>query len=143
MEATEIKKQRLAKTLKSFFVAHQEEGVSLFNNRMPPKQAKVMDSIIKQAAALSANKPDDNLEAYVERLREALRPFAALAEHYPAVKKYGNRPTSGILFEISSGDKTAGYTVEDLHAAAEVFKEAPPLQATQMKKSGPARPKVR
>lgn len=97
----------------------------------------------KKAASLSTNKPDDNMEAYVERLREALRPFAALAEHYPAVKKYGNRPTSGILFEISSGDKTAGYTVEDLHAAAEVFKEAPPLQTAQMKNSGPAHPKVR
>jgi len=59
--------------------------------------------------------------AEIERLRAALRPFAALAEHYPTERKYGNRPTSGMLFEVSSSNKTAGYTVEDLHAAAAAF----------------------
>jgi hypothetical protein len=55
-------------------------------------------------------------------LLEALRPFAALAFHYPIERTYGYRPTSGMLHEISSADRTDGYTVEDLHRAAAIAK---------------------
>lgn len=60
----------------------------------------------------------------IAQLRAALQPFAALAEHYPTDKAYGNRPTSGVLFEVSSSNKTAAYTVEDLHAAAKALESS-------------------
>lgn len=68
--------------------------------------------------------PNAALTEAAERMRElanALRPFAEMAEHYPKIKKYGTRPTSGELFEIASSGKSARYTVEDLHRAADLL----------------------
>jgi len=61
----------------------------------------------------------DDLRADNARLREALEPFAAMAAHFPTVRTYGNRPTSGAIYSVvgdASGEPTE-ITVEHLHAA--------------------------
>ena len=55
MQNRTAKEQRLVKTMAAFFKARKEEKCCLLNGRMPTKQAKVLQSIIKQAAALQAN----------------------------------------------------------------------------------------
>lgn len=59
-----------------------------------------------------------------DRAVDALRPFAALAAHFPTVRKYGNRPTTGDIFSCDSGkESVASITVEDLHKAANLIAE--------------------
>lgn len=58
----------------------------------------------------------------IERLRDALRPFASLAPHYPQKRFYGNRPTTGTLHQVSSAGLPDGeITIEDIHRAAELI----------------------
>lgn len=58
-------------------------------------------------------------EARAERYRAALKPFSDFAKHYPTTRRYGGRPSTGTVFEVSStGLPDASLTVEDLHRAA-------------------------
>jgi hypothetical protein len=59
-------------------------------------------------------------------LREALKPFAAFAPHYPLERKYGNRPNTGEWCNVESGGiGRAQIDVEDFHRAAELLKAQP------------------
>lgn len=69
----------------------------------------------------------------LERLRrceEALRPFAAMAPHFPMNGRgYGNRPKSGTIYSVSSVPlPDAEITVEHLHAAAALTPMTKPEQ---------------
>ena len=60
----------------------------------------------------------------VELLKEALRPFAAYADHYPTEKKYGNRPTTGEWHSVASGELgMVQIDVEDFHRAKAAIEE--------------------
>lgn len=64
------------------------------------------------------------LKNEVELLKEALRPFAAYADHYPMKRTYGNRPATGEWHCVESGGlERAQIDVEDFHRAAEAIKE--------------------
>lgn len=66
----------------------------------------------------------DELQDENDRLRAALKPFALLSDHYPTQGGYGNRPSSGMLWAVSSGGKAdASVTVEDLHTAKRVLEQ--------------------
>lgn len=70
-------------------------------------------------ARVSAVDRAAQLESENGRLREALEPFAAMADHYPISRKYGNRPSAGPIFQTASHDVgEAEITVEHLHAAS-------------------------
>lgn len=59
-------------------------------------------------------------------LREALKPFAAYAAHYPLKRTFGNRPNTGEWYNVESGGiGRAQIDVEDFHRAAELLKEKP------------------
>ena len=71
------------------------------------------------------------LQASHDRLLEALKPLADLAPHYPQGKTYGNRPTAGIVYAVSShGRDDAEITVENFHAAQEAIAAAQPFTET-------------
>ena len=53
-----------------------------------------------------------------DALVAALEPLAALAQHYPQARKYGNRPATGSMFQVSThGMPDAELTVEHFHNA--------------------------
>ena len=55
-------------------------------------------------------------------LKEALKPFAAYADHYPKDRKYGNRPGTGEWHSVESGGLVrAQIDVEDFHRAADAL----------------------
>lgn len=59
------------------------------------------------------------LAEHRDELLAALAPFAAFAGHLPAKRKFGNRPTSGVVYSMAShGIPDAEFTVEQVHAAA-------------------------
>jgi hypothetical protein len=64
----------------------------------------------------------------VEVLLEALRPFAAFADHYPIDAKYGNRPTSGAVFSVASKNEEVEITVEDFHRAKAALSSYKPTE---------------
>lgn len=57
MKGQAAKEQRLIKTMAAFFKARAEERYSFVNGKLPPKQARLMASIIKQATALGKETP--------------------------------------------------------------------------------------
>lgn len=68
----------------------------------------------------------DALKAENAALREALKPFAAYAAHYPLKRTFGNRPNTGEWHNVESGGiGRAQIDVEDFHRAAELLKEKP------------------
>lgn len=55
----------------------------------------------------------------------ALEPFAGLAAHYPLEGGYGNRPRTGVVYQVSShGKPDAEITVEALHTARTALAQA-------------------
>ncbi|RWK39268.1 hypothetical protein [Mesorhizobium sp.] len=61
-------------------------------------------------------------EKRIAELEDAIRPFAALALHYPTSRKYGNRPTTGSILHVCSGGiPDAEITVEAIHKAAQLL----------------------
>lgn len=56
-------------------------------------------------------------QATIDRLTEALRPLANMADHFPTQRKFGNRPTSGNIYECDDSAGCHGITVEDCHTA--------------------------
>lgn len=59
-----------------------------------------------------------SLRAEIARLREALAPFAAIADHFPLVQIHGGRPYTGTIYAWHSSDiPDAEMTVEHVHAA--------------------------
>lgn len=65
----------------------------------------------------------EKAEAELAEARKALEPFARYARHYPTDRRYGNRPTSGALFSVASGELGEDeITVEDVHRAAAITK---------------------
>ncbi len=67
------------------------------------------------------------LQAENVRLKEALKPFAAYAEHYPKDRKYGNRPGTGEWHSVESGGLVrAQIDVEDFHRAADALQKEKP-----------------
>ena len=65
--------------------------------------------------------------AEIERLREALKPFADFAEHYPKDRSRGNRASSGDTFYAvcSGGLPDAAIMVDDFHAALAALERKP------------------
>ena len=58
------------------------------------------------------------VRAQLRIAEKALEPFAGFADHFPTTKRYGNRPTSGEFYQVSShGKHDASLTVEAVHAA--------------------------
>jgi len=55
MQSEKAKIDRLTKTLQSFFDTRSKERMSWLNDRLPPKQRKVMISIIQQAKKIDEN----------------------------------------------------------------------------------------
>lgn len=54
----------------------------------------------------------------IARLREALAPFAEIADHFPKRREFGNRPWEGLIYSWhTSGFPDAELTVEHVHAA--------------------------
>lgn len=55
----------------------------------------------------------------IAKLEAALKPLADMAVHFPARRTYGNRPTTGEIYEVESPQAgVASITVEHLRAAA-------------------------
>jgi hypothetical protein len=55
MQSEKAKIDRLTKTLRSFFDTRSKERMSWLNDRLAPKQRKVMISIIQQAKKIDEN----------------------------------------------------------------------------------------
>jgi hypothetical protein len=64
----------------------------------------------------------DDALARVEELEKPLSELASLAPHYPMAKRYGNRPTMGDIYRVSSGECEEGFiTVEGVNEASRVL----------------------
>jgi hypothetical protein len=64
----------------------------------------------------------DDALARVEELEKPLLELASLAPHYPMAKRYGNRPTMGDIYRVSSGECEEGFiTVEGVNEASRVL----------------------
>lgn len=73
----------------------------------------VKDMIATQADATIAAK-----DAEIAKYREALAPFAEIADHFPKHREFGNRPWEGVIYAWrTSGFPDAEMTVEHVHAA--------------------------
>lgn len=64
------------------------------------------------------------LIAAAPELLAALRPLAGLAFHHPTTKTFGNRPTTGPVFEFSSAGRTDSIAAEDMHRAVAAIAKA-------------------
>jgi hypothetical protein len=47
------REERLVQTMRRFLAQREKDGVTRINGRLPTKQRKFMDSILKQAKAIS------------------------------------------------------------------------------------------
>lgn len=67
----------------------------------------------------------DALEAENRKMRDALRPLADMAPHFPTTRTYGNRPSAGVIYEVESPQcGVASINVEHLHDAAALLARA-------------------
>lgn len=93
-------------------------------DRLPVDEAESNAALIAEAGTVyqETGLTPRQLAEQRDELLAALAPFAAFAKHFPAERKFGNRPTSGVIYSMASGGMPdAEFTAEQLRAAAAII----------------------
>jgi hypothetical protein len=85
------------------------------------KQLSEIEKLVNSTMPVFTSPP--NTQQKLDKAREALKPFAEFAKHYPKEKTFGLRPTSGVCYSMHSLGFEDEITVEDFHNAQQALKE--------------------